>query len=285
MCWIFLKRHTPHHPDTKNALRISPDCCPYKRLTFISKILQNLAPYFKFNPPTPFFKTDSAVTAALHFQQGLQFILNEFSIGICAGGTCTGPVLGFQQDVYFGVDMVAVAAAKNIDVMGDQCFRGPTTLSTNFVDWDYLNEFSIGICAGGTCTGPVLGFQQDVYFGVDMVAVAAAKNIDVMGDQCFRGPTTLSTNFVDWDYPASTKQECAIDATGGSFAMGAYIQVPAPQLSLVMSSWAGNIVAEIADFKMQNAVGTDDMLMTEVFHSCKSGDGGVPLTPCPKVCA
>ena len=222
MCWIFLKRHTPHHPDTKNALRISPDCCPYKRLTFISKILQNLAPYFKFNPPTPFFKTDSAVTAALHFQQGLQFILNEFSIGICAGGTCTGPVLGFQQDVYFGVDMVAVAAAKNIAVMGDQCFRGPTT---------------------------------------------------------------LSTNFVDWDYPASTKQECAIDATGGSFAMGAYIQVPAPQLSLVMSSWAGNIVAEIADFKMQNAVGTDDMLMTEVFHSCKSGDGGVPLTPCPKVCA
>ena len=65
-----------------------------------------------------------------------------------------------------------------------------------------LNEFSIGICAGGTCTGPVLGFQQDVYFGLDMVAVAAAKNVDVMG---------------------------AVDAVGGSFAMGAYIQVSISQ--------------------------------------------------------
>ena len=92
-----------------------------------------------------------------------------------------------------------------------------------------LNEFSIGICAGGTCTGPVLGFQQDVYFGVDMVAVAAAKNVDVMGAACFRGPTTLATNFVDWDYPESTKSECAVDAVGGSFAMGAYIQVSISQ--------------------------------------------------------
>lgn len=185
--------------------------------TAISFGVKNLQPYFEFQPPTPFFKSDSAVSAALHFQQGLQFILNEFSIGICAGGTCTGPVLGFQQDVYFGVDMVAVAAASD-----------------------------------------------------------AAT--------CYRGPTTLSTNFVQWDYPENTKKECAIQATGGSFAMGAYVQVPAPQLSLVMSSWSGNIAAEIANFHIQDAVGTDDMLMQEVFHNCHSAGEGPPMQACPATC-
>jgi hypothetical protein len=56
-------------------------------------------------------------------------------------------------------------------------------------------------------------------------------------------------------------------------------------MSLVMSSWTGSFVETIADFKQQNSVGTDDMLMTEVFHLCKAAGGGDPMTPCPKTCA
>ena len=184
--------------------------------TSVSFGVRDTKPYFDFKPPTPFFDTGAKVSASLAFQQGLQYILNEFSIGICAGGTCTGPVLGFQQDMYVGVDTFAVASLMDADEA-----------------------------------------------------------------TCFRGPTTLSTTFVDWDYPEETKKECAIVPVGGSFGMGAYVKVPAPQLSLVVNSWVGNFVETHQDFQMQNAVGSDDMLMTEVYHTCVQGGKGEQLEPCP----
>ena len=58
--------------------------------TSVSFGVRDTKPYFDFKPPTPFFDTGAKVSASLAFQQGLQYILNEFSIGICAGGTCTG---------------------------------------------------------------------------------------------------------------------------------------------------------------------------------------------------
>ena len=63
--------------------------------------------------------------------------------------------------------------------------------------------------------------------------------------------------------------------------MGAYVKVPAPQLSLVVNSWVGNFVETHQDFQMQNAVGADDMLMTEVYHTCVQGGSGEQLEPCP----
>lgn len=35
---------------------------------------------------------------------------------------------------------------------------------------------------------------------------------------------------------------------------------------------------------MQDSVGTDDMLMQEVFHTCKSAGEGVAMEPCPATC-
>jgi len=45
--------------------------------------------------------------------------------------------------------------------------------------------------------------------------------------------------------------------------------------------WGDAETAAHQDFQMQNAVGSDDMLMTEVYHTCVQGGKGEQLEPCP----